>query len=166
MQKIIQQLIVALLLGGLLQTNSLCAQDQIMIRKKKDSKEKVTIVVDGDKITVNGKPVDDYKSDDVEISHFEFPELSALNFDLNNKRFAELERLQELQHFDGDFGEGWAKAGKRNEAFLGVLTEATDKGAKITEITDESPAAEVFRHMAFYIQTYPAKVIKIYANVC
>ncbi len=151
MQKIIQQFIVACLLGGLLQTNTLCAQDQIMIRKKKDSKEKVTIVVDGDKITVNGKPIDDFKNDDIEISQIEFPELAALDFDLNKRHFEQMEKLQELQHFDGDFGQNWAQAGKRNEAFLGVLTEATDDGAKITKVTDESPAYMAALKEADYI---------------
>ena len=27
----------------------------------------MTIVIDGDKVTVNGKPVDEYKSDDLDI---------------------------------------------------------------------------------------------------
>src|SRR4051795_3837675 len=43
--------------------------NDIIIHKKGDSKEKLTIVVDGDKVTVNGKPVDEYKSDDVDIIH-------------------------------------------------------------------------------------------------
>src|SRR5437867_2833017 len=43
--------------------------EDIIIRKKGDSKEKLTIVIDGDKVTINGKPVDEYKSDDVDIIH-------------------------------------------------------------------------------------------------
>ena len=39
-------------------------QESITIRKKTDSKEKVTIVIDGDNITVNGKPVEDMKSEE------------------------------------------------------------------------------------------------------
>ena len=42
-------------------------QKDIIIRKKGDSKEKTTIVIDGDKVTINGKPAEDYKDDDVEI---------------------------------------------------------------------------------------------------
>src|SRR5690242_13267158 len=41
--------------------------NDIIIHKKGDSNEKLTIVIDGDKVTVNGKPVEDYKSDDVDI---------------------------------------------------------------------------------------------------
>src|SRR3954452_14999681 len=56
--------------------------DDIIIHKKGDSKEKLPIVIDGDKVTVNGKPVDEYKSDDVDIIHgdddFGSEELRAL----------------------------------------------------------------------------------------
>lgn len=160
MQKIIQQFIVAILLGGLLQTNTVSAQEQIIIRKKKDIKEKITVVVDGDKITVNGKPIDDFKNDDIEISKIDLSGISALHLDYNNKQLEHLERLKEFQHFDGGFGEGWAQAGKRNEAFLGVLTEATDNGAKITQITAESPADKAELKEDDYITKVNETVIK------
>ena len=41
--------------------------ENIIIRKKGGSNEKITVVIDGDKVTVNGKPVDDFKSDNVDI---------------------------------------------------------------------------------------------------
>src|ERR1044071_2542869 len=41
--------------------------ESIIIHKKGDSKEKVTVVIDGDNITVNGKPIDDFKSDNIDI---------------------------------------------------------------------------------------------------
>src|SRR5437868_12965924 len=43
--------------------------NDIIIHKKSNSKEKLTVVIEGDKVTVNGKPVDEYKSDDVDIIH-------------------------------------------------------------------------------------------------
>lgn len=138
MQKIIHYLLTAIIIGGLLQTSAVSAQDQIIIRKKKDTKEKVTIVVEGDKITVNGKPVDEFKSEDLEISHFDMPDVQAFNYSFESPALERLHGLRDLQH---SYGSGWAEGGrKRNEAFLGVQTEETDKGARITEITKESPA--------------------------
>src|SRR5258706_15990496 len=42
--------------------------ENIVIHKKNPTKEKITVVIDGDNITVNGKPVDDFKSDDIDIT--------------------------------------------------------------------------------------------------
>jgi serine protease Do len=109
--------------------------ENIIIRKKDSTKEKITVVIDGDDIMVNGKPVDDFKSDDVDIV--------KQNFD-----------------YDYDFGLGGAAIApaapfapeadvlrrrmitkvKTNAAFLGVMTEKTTEGAKITEVTEGSAA--------------------------
>src|SRR5437868_15228431 len=43
------------------------APESIIINKKKTSKEKITVVIDGDNVTVNGKPVEEFKSSDVDI---------------------------------------------------------------------------------------------------
>ncbi|MGN6355471.1 MAG: hypothetical protein ACTHLB_18930, partial [Parafilimonas sp.] len=42
-------------------------RQNIIIQKKDSTKEKITIVIDGNTVTVNGKPVDDFKSDDINI---------------------------------------------------------------------------------------------------
>ena len=39
----------------------------IIIHKKGDTKEKVTIVIDGDNVSINGKPVDEFSSSDIDI---------------------------------------------------------------------------------------------------
>jgi serine protease Do len=44
-------------------------KDEIIIKNKKEGSEKMTIVIDGDNITVNGKPVTEYKGDDLIIKH-------------------------------------------------------------------------------------------------
>src|SRR3954467_10405469 len=48
-------------------TESSDKSQEIVIRKKGDKAEKMTIVVDGDNVTINGKPVDEYKSKDVTV---------------------------------------------------------------------------------------------------
>lgn len=99
----------------------------IIIHKKGDTNEKLTIVIDGDKVTVNGKPVEDYKSDDVDIirgdDHMRMPfVLGAPGGDMNL------------------MGNDFMREIHSNKAFLGVMTKEGDDGAEITEITKESPA--------------------------
>lgn len=102
--------------------------ETITIRKKNDSKEKITIVVDGDNITVNGKPIEDMKDADIEV--------------LRGRGIGPLmpkirERLAPMGGLKM-FKEGFPFSG--NTAFLGVVSEKTDKGAKISSVEKESAA--------------------------
>ena len=68
--KILPAALLALLLTGsaTAQTKERSKKDEtITIRKKTDSKEKITIVVDGDNITINGKPLEEMKDADIEV---------------------------------------------------------------------------------------------------
>jgi serine protease Do len=103
--------------------------EDIIIRKKGNSNEKLTIVIDGDKVTVNGKPVDDYKSDDVEITHSD-DMLSSLAFAGptgmgRNFNMLRDDLMSEIHS---------------NKAFLGVMTKKSEEGAQITGVTKESAA--------------------------
>lgn len=101
----------------------------IVIHKKGDTKEKMTIVIDGDKVTVNGKPVEDYKGDDVDIIR-------------GGDRDAPF--LMRGMPAPGDdwnlLGNDFMREIHSNKAFLGVMTKEGDGGAEITDVTDESPA--------------------------
>ena len=101
-------------------------QESITIRKKTDSKEKVTIVIDGDNITVNGKPVEDMKSEDIEV--------------LRNKGIGPL--MPRIKARIAPMMNGGMKMLREasNRAFLGVVTEKTEKGAKINSVEKESAA--------------------------
>lgn len=101
----------------------------ITIRKKGDSKEKMTIVVDGDNITVNGKPLEELKDTDVEILRNSDPIRGLLP--KIKGRLAPLGSLKMM-------GEDFPFAG--NRAFLGVVTEKNEKGARITSVEKESAA--------------------------
>lgn len=105
----------------------------LIIHKKGNSSEKMTIVIDGDKITVNGKPIDEYKSDDLDIIS------DDMNYKMSRDAFA----------FAGPgaigdpmamLGEDFVKEIHSNKAFLGVMTKKTDKGAQVTDVTDGSAA--------------------------
>src|SRR5918911_994438 len=51
---------------------------QIIITRKGD--EKVTVEVNGDKITVNGKPLDEYKDDDVSVRVRKYKDVEGLRY--------------------------------------------------------------------------------------
>jgi serine protease Do len=108
---------------------------EIIIRKKGDKDANITIQISGDKVTVNGKPLIEFKDDEITI----------------NKR--------KIIVRDGDrimFGDGLGELGEtlgnlswddemditKSTAFLGVTTEKTDEGAKITGVSEESAAAK------------------------
>ena len=42
--------------------------EQIIITRKNADQGKVTVVIDGDKVTVNGKPIEDLKDEDISVN--------------------------------------------------------------------------------------------------
>lgn len=109
-------------------------EDNIIIRRKGSGDEKMTIVIDGDNITVNGKPFDKQNDSTIEIQRF--------------KEFNRLRLNGSRPPFPPELA-GRIKGTPRisigatvNRAVLGVVTEKDDKGARITEITPESGAAK------------------------
>jgi serine protease Do len=99
--------------------------ETITIRKKGGSGDKTTIVIDGDKITVDGKPIEDLKNTDIEVFR------SRDRMPLQLRRSAPMGGMKML--LDGVPGAG-------NRAFLGVSSAKDEKGAKINSIEKESAA--------------------------
>ena len=102
---------------------------QVIITRKGDKDEKIVVEVNGDKVTVNGKPIDEYKGDNVIVrrnkSRDEWPFGDGQNswsFNGNDN----------FSYFNSD----------SNRALLGVTTEKADKGVEIQDITKESGAAK------------------------
>lgn len=108
-------------------------EENIIIRKKDSSKEKITVVIDGDNITVNGKPVDEFKSEDVDIIKQDMDEVYAFAPRGGTAVIAPAPHAEA-------FREDMIRKIKSNAAFLGVMTDKTEKGAKITEVTEGSAA--------------------------
>lgn len=107
--------------------NKIKKDQSITIRKKNDSNEKTTIVIDGDNITVNGKPLEDLQDGDIEV--------------LRNKSMGLMPKIRGRLAPMGSmkmFGEAFPFGG--NRAFLGVGSEKTEKGAKIISIEKGSAA--------------------------
>lgn len=132
MEKVIRLMSAGMLMAGMMTTVPALAQqkevvvegkkiqEDIVIRKKGDSKEKLTVVIDGDKVTINGKPADEYKGENVMV----IKQKSA--FEPFNFNFNQLDMVK--------------VAGMGNKAVLGVVTEKVSDGAKITEVTKASGA--------------------------
>lgn len=102
--------------------------ENIIIRKKGDKKEKVTVVVDGEKVTVNGVPVEEFNDENVEIIRGKGRTMAITAprvLGAMPKEFAITE---------GNF------LAPGNKAFLGVTTEKAEGGAKITAVSKESAA--------------------------
>lgn len=108
--------------------------DQIVITRNTDSKEKTVIEINGDKITVNGKPIEDLKDGEVKVHRNKYKTLEGLNAYTVPRG-----RLGQSYNWDGDSFNFFNDADE-NRAMLGVVTEETEGGVKVTDITDESAA--------------------------
>jgi len=135
----------------LLMGTTFCLQAQtqqnedIIIHRKGNPQQKTTIVIDGKNITVNGKPVDQWKDGSVEIMK---TDTSDNSFDLGDLQ-SELEKM-----FRQTMPKGGVQYFRRmgpgnntistNKAKLGVYTDKAEntKGVIIKEVSEESPAAK------------------------
>jgi len=107
---------------------------EIIIRKKGDKDANITVQISGDKVTINGKPLVEFKDDEITVNKRKVIVRDGEGMWFGDG-FNELEKLGSLSWDDeGDH--------VRSGAFLGVTTEKNDKGAKITDITEESAAAK------------------------
>jgi len=103
---------------------------RIVISKKKNGRvEKMVIVVDGDNVTINGKPAKDFKGTVDFSGHEDFDFDTDINVHMApNVMEHGLTQLRNLQSFPG------------NKAMLGVTSEKDVKGAKVTDVTKGSAA--------------------------
>jgi serine protease Do len=147
-------------------------KEEIIIKGKKEGNEKMTIVIDGDKITVNGKPVTEYKDDDVIIRYKTLEDMGD-HWKIDSRKYQDdvarmerelhrelLPRMRELErmkirtypgpgsddfNFDFNFDgipEMRAMKEVKPRTQLGVSMEKSDKGIKVTDVISESPAGK------------------------
>jgi serine protease Do len=111
--------------------------EQIIITRNTDSKEKTVIEINGDKITVNGKPIEDLKDGDVKVHRSKYKTFEGLNtYSLPRARVGTGQNFT----WDNDNFNLFSDVDE-NRAMLGVVTEEADGGGvKVTDITDESAA--------------------------
>ena len=124
---------------------------EIIIRKKGDKDTKITVEINGDKVIINGKPLSEFKDDEITV----------------NKRKITMWDKNGSNSFDFDYSPGdfmqnynWNSDGKEEPyPFLGVTTEENDNRAKITQITKESAAEKaglkIKDSAGFFLKTLP-----------
>jgi len=107
-------------------------KEEIVIRKNGKSTEKTTIVIEGDKVTVNGKPVDDFNGSNITIIRRDG---SRGLWNDNDSREFEFEMENNRSTMMAP-----KKPGAPNKALLGVMTMAAGNGAKVTNVSKGSAA--------------------------
>ncbi len=106
---------------------------QIIITRKNDKGDKIVVEINGDNITVNGKPLDEYKDKDGDVSvrlqkFKEFESLAripGMAYNWDSKNYGD-----NLRFYNED----------AKQAMLGVTTEKIEIGVRIQGITKESGA--------------------------
>ena len=116
----------------------------------------MTVVVDGNKVTINGKEVDE-NDPRLQIEGKGNKRIILKKLDKQPRIIVEGKPLNSLDlgkglQLDGDIiinenGEDnfdiiVPNQAKTNDAFLGVVTEEAEQGAKVNQVSDESPAAK------------------------
>ena len=107
---------------------------QIIITRKNGKDDKITVEINGDKVTVNGKSPEEYKE-------------KNKDFNVKLQKFKEMEGLARIP----GMGSEWSFNDNRNnnlryysedanQAMLGVTTEKTEHGVEIQDISNESAA--------------------------
>lgn len=103
--------------------------EQIIITKKGATDGPMNIVIDGDKVTVNGRRVDADKEADITVKRKKIKDLDVYNeegFQDRGRSF----------NFNMNGERGLAP----NKAMLGVVTQKTDDGVTVVNVSEESAA--------------------------
>lgn len=154
MNRILTAALLALFITGIAngqqKEKSRSSQD-VIIKKNGKSDEKMTIVIDGETITINGKPITEYRGDDIVIRQKALEEaMVPLARVMPRIRIATAPRIAGEDfdfnfQFDENFGREFEKAfryesDRKPQAILGVVTEKADKGLKLVDISEGSAA--------------------------
>ena len=113
---------------------------EITIRKEGDKEMNLKVEINGDKITVNGKPLSEFKDSGIVIKQRKM----ILQGGGNKLYFNDDKEGTQEFNFGGVFGENFLKdmedGATGNKAFLGVTTEIKEGGVEIKEIVKGSAA--------------------------
>lgn len=153
-------------------TRSKEKKDEVTVKTKKEGSEKMTIVIDGDNITINGKPVTEYKGDNIiirrdglnELNYIKGQDMARMHEDLAKMerdlhrslepQMRELERMKTKPYryyggdnydFDYHFDaapEMRAISDGKPRTQLGISMEKAENGIKVTDVVSESAAGK------------------------
>lgn len=110
---------------------------QLIITTKTDKDEKIIVEIKGDKVTINGKSLEEFKDKNGDIS-------------VKLNKLKNMEFLARVPNMTGSWNFNDNKNGEYNffsedadRPMLGVTTEKTELGAKVNSITKESAAEKI-----------------------
>ena len=109
----------------------------VTIIRSGENDEKITVEVTGDKVLINGKPVEEYKGENIQVITGESDHIRMVQ----GRAMPALRGAKAPMAIAGMKGDHFFSWGG-NEALLGVNSEDAEGGAKITEVTKESAAAK------------------------
>lgn len=126
-------------------TNKSKEKQQIIITQDADKNEKMTIVVDGDKITINGKPVAEYKDGEItihkgDLEEFNWDEEHFRNPDLFVETHPRIHVAPYRYKFDYHNNDGEVHVMTISGPMLGLTSKDNSKGAEVTDVVDGSAA--------------------------
>jgi serine protease Do len=109
--------------------------EQIIITRKGDGNEKMVIEIVGDKVTVNGKPVEDLKDGDVSVRRNRIRDTWSYADGIKGQIINGIGGADAFRYMNVD----------SNRAMLGVTTEKSEDGSgvEIRSITKESAASKI-----------------------
>lgn len=151
MNRIISLALLALMVTGIAkaQQQDKQRQEEVIIKKKGDREEKTTIVIDGDRVTVNGKPITEYDGENIIIRRKALENAMAQvrpRVRMYMPGYG-IDREFNMNDFNFHFDEGWREDFEREmekagspRPLLGVTTEKADKGLKLLEVSEGSAA--------------------------
>jgi serine protease Do len=119
---------------------------EVIIRKNGEKDSKVTVEITGDKVLINGKPLAEFNEEGITINNRKMiiRDGNNLSFNLDDGRRILLDKrlgdLDQIKSLDFSFDDDMQTENAKPYTFLGVSTEKSDDGAKIYNITKESPA--------------------------
>ena len=102
--------------------------EEIVIVRKNDSNEKMVVEINGDKVTVNGKPIEELKDGEVSVRRHKIKDAWA--YETHGAQTWNYAPNGQFKAFTLD----------SNRAMLGVTTENSEKGVTVEAITKGSAA--------------------------
>lgn len=110
---------------------------EIIIRQDGEKNVKLKVEIDGDNVTVNGKPLAEFKDADVTINKKKMiiRDGKGMSMDIAPEAWG--------YNFNDDYSGMWNEDEEEEtkaRAFLGVTTDSNDEGAKIEEVVKGSAA--------------------------
>ncbi len=118
--------------------NRINKEEEIVIKKKGDKNVKMTVEINDDEVMINGKPLNEFNNQNVTVDKRVRITRDVNDHVIINRNRINRDLLRENERRSNISRERLREGEVR--PFLGVTSEASDKGAKITAVSKGSSA--------------------------